>query len=77
MSALRPCGIRWLCPETHPHPQPGFTRIATGEAGVSPKIIVWDVTTMECVYSTRYVPVQHLAPAIGPDLQCLAAVSFR
>ncbi len=35
------------------HSQPGYTRIATGEMGVRPRIMVWDVTTMECVFSTR------------------------
>jgi WD40 repeat protein len=75
---LARCKRAYVC-ACHPPPacdacdacwQPGFTRIATGEAGVSPKIMVWDVTTMECVYSTRCVRWATL-----PMLSCMPTLS--
>jgi WD40 repeat protein len=45
--------------------QPGFTRIATGEMGVRPKIMLWDVTSMECTHTTRCVQ-SCLLPTLPP-----------
>lgn len=69
------------------HSEPGFTRIATGEMGVRPKVIVWDVSSMQITHSTRGFHVRaitHLCfspdgtklVTVGADLSHSVAVYF-